>query len=95
VSGVHKSRADALDEIDRFAIHGTALERLEALGRIDHRKQRLSRLVIRAMPRWPVRLRARLLLLEVSGIEHDQPRELAGGGGRDDFAAKPAPGQQR
>jgi hypothetical protein len=35
-----------------------------------------------------------LLLLQVSGIEHDQPGEFAGGHGRDDFAAKPAFGQQ-
>src|SRR5262249_53512478 len=55
----------------------------------------LSRLVLRVVRRWPMRLRARLLLLKVSGIEHDQPREFVGGGGRDDFAAKPALAQQR
>ena len=35
------------------------------------------------------------LVLQVSGVEHDQPGEFVGGHGRDDFAAKPALGQQR
>ena len=34
MSSVHKSRAGALGEIDRFAIPGTALEQLQALERI-------------------------------------------------------------
>src|SRR5580692_8074142 len=35
------------------------------------------------------------LVLQVSGIEHDQPGKLLGGHGGDDFAAKAALGQQR
>jgi hypothetical protein len=36
-----------------------------------------------------------LLLLQVSGVEQDQPGEFAGGARRDDFAVKPALAQQR
>src|ERR1700722_9848575 len=35
------------------------------------------------------------LVLQMSGIEHDQPGEFAGSHGRNDFAAKPTLGQQR
>src|SRR5260370_35339055 len=93
MSGVHKGGADALGQIGWLSIRGTAAKRLEALERIGHGKQGLSRLVIRAMPR-PMRVYARLLL-KMCGIQHDQAGKFTGSGGPDDFPAKPAPRQHR
>jgi hypothetical protein len=98
MSGVHERRADAGGEIDRLAIAGTPLERLDGLECVSRREQGLRRLVIRAVSRRPMRAWVRIrirLVLQVSGVQHDQPGELAGGAGRDDLAAKPALGQQR
>ena len=40
-------------------------------------------------------VKTRLFLLEVGGVEQDEAREFAGGGGGQDFAAKTAPDEQR
>jgi hypothetical protein len=42
-----------------------------------------------------MRIWARLLLLQVSGIEHDQPGQFVRWHGGDDFAVKAALGEQR
>jgi hypothetical protein len=43
----------------------------------------------------PMRIWTRVLLLQVSGIEHDQPGQFMSRHGGYDFAAKAALGQQR
>src|ERR1051326_1791861 len=99
MAGVDKSRADAFAEIDRVAIAGAALEQVQALLRIGLRIQWLRRfglrgLVVRAVLR-PMRVWTRFLLLQVSGIQHDQLGEDVGGHRRDDLDAKGALGQER
>ena len=78
----------------RLAVSGDAAEAVAGVERVEQTVERNA--VSRVAPaRVASRLLARLLFLQMGGVEHHQPRQFARRAGGDDLAAEAALVQQR
>ena len=95
MSGVEEGGDNARRERDRLAVGGDAAEAVAGVERVERPVERraVGRTVAaaRVAPRPP----ARLLFLQMGGVEHHQPGEFARRAGGDDLAAEAALVKQR
>ena len=95
MAGVEESRAHTRGYFEDLGVSRGSSEIVETVQRVEGRIERAFRAVFRISVTASAPAATRVFLQQIGRIQHDQSRQLARGGCRDDLPSKPPLGQQR